>query len=104
MVWMYGSMLVALSGLVVEVIMWYARDGASQSDDASAAAAFALIESDMVEYAAMSTAVSLQLYMERANWMTAQWMLLDDEQKEAWFGDMMEEDEEMPESLISLFF
>ena len=33
MVWAYGGMVLGLVGMVVEFIMWYARDAAHSSDD-----------------------------------------------------------------------
>ena len=100
MVWMYGSMVMGLLGLVVEAVMWLARDEASQSDSGFAVTTYNIVETDMVKYAAMSTAVTLNLAMEHENWMAAQWMLLDDETKDKWMGD----DDEEPESLFSLMF
>ena len=98
MVWMYGSMIMGLVGLVVEAYMWYVRDQAK--DDS---ASFAVVESDMVKYAAMHAAMSLNLMMEHKNWMAAQWMLLDDETKEKMMPSD-KRDDDMPESLFSLMF
>jgi len=106
MVWMYGSMFMALAGLMIEVLMWYARDGASTSSDAEADNAFAQVENDAVWFAAFSAVRSFNLYTERRNWMAAQWMLLSDEEKDMWMKERRgdDDDKEMPESLFSLMF
>jgi hypothetical protein len=84
MVWAYGGMIYALVGLVIELLMWWARDAASQSTDANAAGAYDLVESDWTTFMAEHAAVSLELYFEMDNWWAAQKELLTDEEIEMW--------------------
>lgn len=62
--WGIGGMLAGWIHIILEGMLWYARDGANESDDGQADAAYAQVAADRTFYHAQHTIQAVTLGME----------------------------------------